>query len=328
MRAFLLAVAVAAAVAAIAPPDEPDNPSSTDYIYMGARPTYDESQFAGKKILVTGGSSGMGFATAMSLARFGADVVICSRDSHPSWYNGSDAERRIKEDPIVKEKGGKIRWIKADVANKESIAALFAQLKKENFILDFAVNNAGIIGACGLLYDTLEYIGTEHDAVLNNLGGTLNCLEQEIALFKEQNKDAAIVNLGSVNGFRGSDGCAMYATSKFGIHGITKSLGNQYMRGKPIIRINAIAPGYTNTSLVWQQIKLGINSSAQEWEGEYINPQHPLWKQHYKEWLEDIPNHRMSDPMEQANMIIYLLAKESAMNTGGIYVVDALDGEV
>ena len=57
-------------------------------IYMGTRPTYDQKQFIGKKVFITGGSSGMGFATAMTFARFGADVVIISRDSNASWFNG------------------------------------------------------------------------------------------------------------------------------------------------------------------------------------------------------------------------------------------------
>ena len=56
--------------------------------YLAARPTYDEKQFVGKKVFVTGGSSGIGFATALTFARFGADVVICSRDSNPSWFTG------------------------------------------------------------------------------------------------------------------------------------------------------------------------------------------------------------------------------------------------
>lgn len=56
--------------------------------HIPARPTYDETQFKGKVVLVTGGSSGIGFATALTLARFGAHVIICSRDFRPDWFTG------------------------------------------------------------------------------------------------------------------------------------------------------------------------------------------------------------------------------------------------
>jgi len=294
-------------------------------IYMGTRPTYDQKQFIGKKVFITGGSSGIGFATAMTFARFGADVVIISRDSNASWFNGSGAVERIKADPVVKENNGKIRWYKADVSNKENMTALFKQFETEKWEMDLAVNNAGIVGAIGTLANTAKYFGGEHDPIRNNLQGTIICLDLEIAHFKKTKKDGAIVNLASVNGMRGAPGAPLYPTSKFGILGLTRSVGTEYARGTPTIRINAIAPGFTNTSLVWQQVKGLIG--LQLWEGDYITPASKLWQDNKQRYLDRCPTGDMADPMDQANMIAFLLAEESSLITGSIFTVDGLISE-
>jgi len=301
--------------------------SDDDYVTIPARPAYDEKQFIGKKILVTGGSSGIGFGTALTLARFGADVLICSRDSNSSWFTGAQAVEKIKADPTVQENNGKIRWEKADVSDKESITALFKKLDDEKWIIDYAVNNAGIVGCAGTLHETSMYFGGEHDAIRNNLIGTINCLELEIDLFTREKKNASIVNLASVNGYRAAAGAPMYAASKFGILGLTKSVGVEYPKGTPTIRVNAIAPGFTNTSLVWQQAKLISGTTKQVWEGDYITPSHPLWKQYASYFEERCPTGKIADPLDQGNMIAFLLAEESALITGSIFVVDGMIGE-
>jgi len=298
-----------------------------DYVTIPARPAYDEKQFAGKKILVTGGSSGIGFGTALTLARFGADVLICSRDSNPNWFTGKQAVEKIQADPIVQENNGKIRWEQADVSNKESITSLFKKLDDQKWIIDYAVNNAGIVGCAGTLHATSEYFGGEHDAIRNNLIGTINCLELEIDLFTREKKNASIVNLASVNGYRAAAGAPMYAASKFGILGLTKSIGVEYLGGEHPIRINAIAPGFTNTSLVWQQAKLISGAAQQVWEGDYITPSHPLWKQYAFYFEERCPTGHIADPLDQGNMIAFLLAEESALISGSIFVVDGMIGE-
>jgi len=294
---------------------------------IGARPTYDQTQFIGKNVFITGGSSGMGYATALTFARFGANVIICSRDSNPAWFTGKAAVDSISADPIVKENKGTIRWIKADVADKDNITALFKILEDEKIVLDYAVNNAGIVGAAGTLHDTAQYFGGEHDAVHNNLAGTINCLQLEINMWEKNNKNGSVVNLASVNGFRASPGAPMYSASKYGILGLTRDVGTQYARGNPTIRVNAIAPGFTNTSLVWQQVKLLAGVANQTWEGDYITPASQLWKDYVDQFLAMCPTGTMADPLDMANMIAFLLAKESEIINGAIFVVDALLGD-
>lgn len=233
---------------------------------------------------------------------------------------------KITNDEIVKLNDGKVRWVKADVSSKQSVAKLFADIREKEGTLDYAVNNAGIVGAAGQLNTTVQYFRTQYDPVYVNVYGTVNCLEQELMLFTQQKKNAAIVNLASVNGYRSAGLAPLYSASKHAIIGITRSVANEFAQGTPTVRINALAPGFTNTSLVWQQAKL-FDSGIQVWEGDYITPNHPLWKKWEATFVEMTPNHRMADPMDQANMIAFLLAHESALITGNVFVVDDMDGE-
>jgi len=304
-----------------------DVDSLDDLFVVGARPAYDMKQFINKKVFVTGGSSGIGFGTALLFARFGADVTICSRDSNPKWFTGQQAVDRISNDTIVKENNGKIRWVKCDVSDKAGMIKLFQQFDDEKYIIDYAVNDAAIIGAVGDMNTVIPYYGGKFDAVYNNLIGTVNSLEVEIAMFQKYKKDAAIVNLASVNGYRASAGALGYAASKFGVLGLTRATGVEYARGSPMIRINAIAPGFTNTSLVWQQTKLMAGIAHQVWEEPYVTPDSDLWQKYKDVLISMCPNGDISDPLDQANMIAFLLAKESALITGSIFVVDGVLGE-
>ena len=240
-------------------------------------------------------------------------------------FLGTGAVKRIEADPIVKENKGKIKWFKADASNITEMTALFKKFEEDKWEMDLAVNNAGIVGATGPLNETAKYFGGPQDPIHNNLQGTIICLDLEIALFKKLKKDAAIVNLASTNGLRAAPGAPMYPTSKFGILGLTRSVGTQYARGTPTIRINAIAPGFTNTSLVWQQVK--CIEGKQVFDEPYITPDSQAWKDNVQRYLDRCPTGEMADPMDQANMIAFLLAEESALITGNIFVVDGLISE-
>jgi len=327
-KAVLLFAVLSVAVFAFVPIQYGEDPS--DIVYYGKRPAYDETQFKGKNILVTGGSSGIGYATALTFARFGSNVVIVSRDSHPDWYTGAQAVEKIQADDIVKQSGGTIRWVQTDVSEKDQIEALFDGFQKDGFMLDYAVNNAGIVGCANigpnrLFNDTVQYLGGQYDAVKNNLLGTEFSLEAEIAQFKSTGKNGAIVNLASVNGYRACNGAPLYAASKFGIIGLTRSVGVEYARGTPTIRVNAIAPGFTNTSLVWQQVKI-LEGTGQTWEGKYITPDSEEWGRWVDHFKEMCPSGDLADPMDQANMIAYLLSDSAALCTGAVFTVDGTIG--
>jgi len=310
---FIVALALFAGVAVQA--------SST--IRASKVPSFRWDQFLGKTVLVTGGSSGIGFATALSFARFGSRVIICSRDSNPAWFNGSDAERRINEDPEVQSLGGYARWIKTDVAEPKEVDALIQNIEKLEGTIDYAVNNAGLGGYLGSIFDPefQKYFGGEHDCIRTNIFGTAQTLAAEVQLWKKQGRGGVAVNTASVDGLHGSDLATMYCTSKHAVIGLTKSVAMELADYKPAIRVNAIAPGFTDTSLVWQQVKFLANHQ-QSWEGDYITHDHPLWKQLGHLFAETQPAGKICDPMDQARMIMYLCSEEASYIDGAVLVVD------
>jgi len=295
--------------------------------YSGTRvskiPYFRWDQFVGKVVLVTGGSAGIGYATALSFARYGARVIFVSRDSNPAWFNGSDAERRINSDPEVISLGGYARWVQTDVGNKTQVDALFENIKAHEGTIDFAANNAGIGGWMGTIYDEgLEpTLHGPHDCVRTNLFGVAHCLLAELNLWREQGRGGAIVNTASVDGIHGESEAPLYCTSKHGVIGLTKAVAVEMDQYQPPIRINAIAPGFTDTSIVWQQCKY-IANGQQSWEGDFITHDHPLWKEYGFFFSEMTPAGKITDPMDQARMIMYLCSEEAQYIDGAVMIVD------
>lgn len=281
---------------------------------------YADTRFTGKIVLVTGGSSGIGFATSMSFAREGAHVVFCARDSNPSWYNGTFASTVINSDPKVIENKGSARFIKADVSKLAEVKALFENIRNNEGTIDIAVNNAGITGGFGKIEEIYNYYGSEYDPVQNNFYGTAYCSSFEVELWKEQNKDGIIVNLASVNGFKASGGAPLYSVSKHAIIGLTKSVAMENAETKPYIRCNAIAPGFTDTPLVWNQCKFIEDGTTQPWQGDYITHDHPLWKKYGSSLVN--PNGEIASPYDQADMILFLSSDAAKSITGAVMSVD------
>ena len=282
---------------------------------------YAEARFSGKVVLVTGGSAGIGFATSMSFAREGAHVIFCARDSNPSWYNGSFAALQINGDLDVIRNKGSARFVKADVSNRADVKALFENIRNNEGTLDIAVNNAGITGGFGPVESIFDYYGTKYDPMMTNFYGIAHCTSLEVALWKEQNKDGIIVNLASVNGYKASPGAPLYSTSKHAIIGFTKSVALENANTKPYIRCNAIAPGFTDTPLVWNQCKFLEDGKTQPWEGDFINHDHPLWKK-YESMLVN-PDGKIISPYDQANMILFLASDAAKSINGVVMSVDA-----
>jgi len=191
-------------------------------------------RLAGKIAIVTGSSSGIGKAIALTFAEEGACVVVAARRQHL-------CEQTVKQ---IREKGGEAMAIPTDVTDESQVERLITETVKRYGRLDLLVNNAGIGGG-----GPIENTSTEtFDLVLNtNLRGTFFCCRAGFRQMK-QNGGGTIINMSSVAGVQAWAGTGTYSASKHGIMALTRSLADE---GRPYkIKVSAICPGGVADELV------------------------------------------------------------------------------
>lgn len=196
-------------------------------------------RLADKHALITGASQGIGRATALTLAREGANVVV-------NHYPDAEGVHRKNAEAVaeeVKALGRRALVIGADVAQEQESAAMFAQAVHEFGSIDILVNNAGILRDA-----TLRKLSREHwDEVLDvNLGSMFNC-SKPAAIHMRERETGSIVNVASVIGIMGNIGQTNYAAAKAGAIGFTKSLARELAHYG--VRVNAVAPGFMDTDM-------------------------------------------------------------------------------
>ncbi len=189
----------------------------------------------GKVALVTGGSSGIGRASALALAREGAKVVIGARRVR-------DGEETVR---MIGDAGGEASFVRADVTVLAEVEALVSRAVETYGRLDCAFNNAGIVAVPG----RTDYWADDNweRVIATNLTGVWLSMKYEVRQMLKQGK-GAIVNNSSTAGFRGSAVNPAYCASKHGILGLTKSIALKY--AKQGIRVNAVCPGWVRTPLL------------------------------------------------------------------------------
>tara|TARA_Y100000590_G_scaffold425600_1_gene533783 strand:+ start:120 stop:872 length:753 start_codon:yes stop_codon:yes gene_type:complete len=195
----------------------------------------DNKELKNKCVLVTGAAKGIGKASALELAKLGANVIINYNSSH------DEAQKTVSE---IKKLGVKSISIQADVGNLDQVKLMVEEIRKEFGHIDILVNNAGIIDD-GLM---LRMSDEAWERVINtNLNGTFYCTRAVLRSMVQQ-RWGRIINIGSVVGLRGNIGQVNYTASKAAINGFTYALAKEVATRN--ITVNTITPGYIHTDTV------------------------------------------------------------------------------
>ncbi|MFI6169158.1 SDR family NAD(P)-dependent oxidoreductase [Nocardia sp. NPDC051052] len=183
-------------------------------------------ELQGKTALVTGGTSGIGLATARLLARAGADVVITGRDV----VRGKNAEHAAQED-------GAVRFIPADLADLDSVA----ELSRQSGPVDILVNNAGAFPTALTVEQSLR----DYERIFDtNVRGAYFLVATLVPHMLEQGA-GSIVNVTSLAAFKGFPGASAYSASKAALSSLTRTWAKEFAEGG--VRVNNVAPGPTRT---------------------------------------------------------------------------------
>ncbi|HET6730318.1 MAG TPA: SDR family oxidoreductase [Nitrososphaeraceae archaeon] len=244
-----------------------------------------------KVAIITGGSSGIGRATAVALSKEGVNVAIAARRT-------KEGDETVQ---LVKEAGSDGIFVKTDVAN-DDVRALVERTVKMYGKLDYAFNNAGI---GEMMTPLIEQTSTVFDQIMNvNVKGVWLSMKYEIPQMIRSG-GGAIVNMSSVAGVMGLPQLPIYVASKHAVLGLTKSAALEY--AKSGIRINAVAPGTVDTD----PIRIGrLVRAAEDNEKflETLKSMHPIG--------------RIADPEEIANAVVWLLSDKSSFVLGHTLLVD------
>ncbi len=187
-----------------------------------------------KVALITGGSRGIGKATAIKLAQAGCDVII-------NYAGNVEAANKTVEE--IKATGVRAEAFKFDVSNKEEVDENIAKIIEKYQRIDVLVNNAGITR------DDLFIRMTDDkwlDVINTNLNSAFYVTKPVVKLMMKQ-RYGSIINTTSVVGVYGNAGQANYSSAKAGLIGFTKSLAKEL--GGRNIRVNAVAPGFISTDM-------------------------------------------------------------------------------
>lgn len=241
----------------------------------------------GKRVLVTGASSGLGLHFARLFARCGCGLVLGARRTEKLEQLASELHQAGSP---------QVDCLALDVTNPDSVAAAFVAIHRSGSPLDVVINNAGISGEGLALKQEVQAF----DAVMHtNLRGTWLVAIQAARAWKENgHSGGVIVNIGSIQGEGVAPGLSAYSASKAGVAHLTRNLALEWARYG--IRINTLEPGYIRTE---------INSDL--WEHEYG-----------KAMISRIPMRRLGNPDDLDGPMLLLASSASGWMTGSSLVVD------
>jgi NAD(P)-dependent dehydrogenase (short-subunit alcohol dehydrogenase family) len=244
-------------------------------------------RFEGKVAIVTGAAHGIGRATAEGFARDGAGVVVADVDVE----GGNETVAAIRAS------GGQAEFVRTDVSVPADVEGMVAAARTRFGRLDYAHNNAGIVGAGCPIADMPVDVWQRGIAVM--LTGVFLCLKYEIPAILAYG-GGAIVNTSSGAGLIGFPGMADYVSSKHGVIGLTKTAALECAQTG--LRINAVCPGTARTKMVEDWI--GGDAAAER----QVRDLHPIG--------------RIAAPDEIAAAVLWLCSDEASFVMGHAMVID------
>jgi len=240
--------------------------------------------FENKVVIVTGGGSGIGQATAVLYAQGGAKVIV------------SDIDEKGGQETVasIKKAGGDASFVKTDVSNPEDCEALVKTTIRIYGRLDMAFNNAGIGGEMNPIADMsvegwLKVINV-------NLNSVFYCMKYELPEMLKQGH-GSIVNMSSILGQVAFGNSAAYVAAKHGVVGISRNAAVEY--AKQGIRVNAVGPAFINTPLL---------SALDQKMKDALVTMHPIG--------------RLGEAKEVAELVVWLSSDKASFVTGNYYAVD------
>ena len=237
-------------------------------------------------ILITGALTGIGRAAAVAFAKQQANVVVAGRRD--------EAGKALVEE--LRDLGAEAEFINADVRDEEAVRAMVDETVARFGRLDVAVNNAGTEGQPSPITDqTAETYAATFDT---NVLGVLLSMKHQLRVMQAQGS-GNIINISSTYGHEGAAGASVYAGSKHAVEGITKSVAVEVAASG--IRVNAVAPGPTDTGMLTRFTGTPENKAALQ---------------------AQVPLGRLGRSEEVADAIVFIASDQASFITGHVLNVD------
>jgi NAD(P)-dependent dehydrogenase (short-subunit alcohol dehydrogenase family) len=237
-------------------------------------------------VLITGGLTGIGRAAAVAFAKKGAKVVVAGRRD--------EAGMQLVDE--LRSFGAEAEFVNADVRKEDEVRAMVDKTIARFGHLDVAVNNAATEGQVGPITDqTAESFAATFDT---NVLGVVLSMKHEVRAMQAQGS-GSIINISSTYGHEGAAGASIYVGAKHAVEGITKSVALEL--AKSGIRVNAVAPGPTDTGMLTRFTGTPKNKAA---------------------LVKGVPLGRLGLPEEVADGIVFIASDEARFVTGHVLNVD------
>ncbi|MGP4712930.1 MULTISPECIES: SDR family NAD(P)-dependent oxidoreductase [unclassified Psychrobacter] len=246
------------------------------------------SNVIGKRILITGGASGIGAASALLLASRGAKIVIGDMNE-----KGGDSIARQ-----ALEAKNSVTFRRVDVTDGDDVRALFQFAMQELGGLDVVINNAGIDHKPAPMHELSDDDFDRNIAV--NLKGVWHCMRAAVTCMAP-NGGGHVINVASIAGLRSAPLLSAYSAAKHGVMGLTKSAAHEYARVN--IRFNAVCPSFIDTPMV-QNTMAKMDERAQ------------------KATINASPLRRLGRVEEVSGAIAWLASDESSFMNGHAFTLD------